>query len=386
MSVKKHAFATRVIHAGYNSDKHLGAVTPPIYQTSVFKLSEPGKTKYGFDYSRNVNPTRAALEECIADLEGGKYCLAFSSGMAAINNCIYLLTSGDHIVASQDIYGGTFRYFVKVASKYDIDVDFVDMCEPENVERAIKENTKMIWIETPSNPLLKITDMQKISQIAQKHRLITVADNTFMTPLFQNPLEWGIDIVVHSCSKYIGGHSDIIAGALVTSKEDIYQVMKFHQFTVGAVPSPFDCFLMLRGIKTLSVRMEAHQANARALAEFLNDHPKVKKVYYPAFPSASQYITAAKQMRGFGGVVSFELDCAPEDVNKFLKNLHVFAISGSLGGVESHVSVPYHMSHAPMPADFKERVGIAETLVRLSVGIEDINDLQQDLDNALKTI
>lgn len=383
---QKYAFPTRAVHSGNNPDKHLGAVNVPIYQTTIFKLNEPAKPKWGFDYTRNANPTRQAVEECIADLEGGKYCLVFSSGMAAINNCIYLLTSGSHVIASQHIYGGTFRYFMKVASKYDIEVDFVDLSNIENLEKAVKATTRMIWVETPSNPLLKITDLEKVAIIAQKHKIITVADNTFMSPFFQNPLTWGIDIVVHSCSKYLGGHSDVLAGALITSNDEIYQVMKFHQFAVGAVPGQFDCFLLQRGIKTLPLRMDCCEKNARALAQFLTAHPRVKKVYYPGLPDHPQYILVAKQMKGFGGIISFEIDGADEARGAFLKGLNLFTLSGSLGGVESTVAAPYFMSHSAFPRELKEAAGITENLIRLSVGVEDANDLRQDLDKALSEI
>lgn len=382
----KYNFATRAIHSGHNPDKHIGAVNVPIYQTTTFKTTDIGKSKTGYDYTRNGNPTRSALEECLADLEGGKYGLAFSSGMAAINNCIYLLTSGSHVIVSENVYGGTYRYFTKVASKYDIEVDFLDLSNIENLEKAIKENTRMIWIETPSNPLLKITDLEKVSAMAKKFNIVTVADNTFMTPYYQNPLEWGIDIVVHSCSKYLAGHSDVLAGAIITSNEEIYNVMKFHQSAVGAVPGPFDCYLLLRGIKTLAVRMEAHEKNAKILAPFLSQHPSVRTVYHPSLVNNPQFILTAKQMRGFGSIISFEINGGLDEVNKFFKELNLIIQSRSLGGVESSLAVPYFMSHAAFPAEIKEKLGITQNLIRLSVGIEDPNDLIQDLDKALNSI
>ncbi|MFH1453432.1 MAG: PLP-dependent aspartate aminotransferase family protein [Armatimonadota bacterium] len=382
----KYNFATRAIHSGYNPDKNLGSISVPIYQTSIFKLNDFDKPRHGFDYSRNDNPTRAVLESCIADLEGAKYGLAFSSGMAAINNCIYLLTSGSHVIVSQHLYGGTYRYFAKVATKYNIEVDFVDITNPDNLERHIKENTRMIWVETPSNPLMYVTDLEKVVSCAQNYKIVTVADNTFMTPYFQNPLSWGIDIVVHSCTKYLGGHSDLLAGALLTSNDEIYQVMKFHQSAVGAVPGPLDCFLLLRGIKTLPLRMEAHEKNAKTIADYLLEHPKVKTLYYPGLADHPQYIVAAKQMKGSGGIVSFELNGDEEAVNKFIKGLNLFSLTGSLGGVESLVSVPYHMSHAAFPKEIRESLGITSNLMRLSVGIEDINDIIQDLDKGFNAI
>lgn len=376
-------FATKAIHAGNHYDPATGAICVPIYQTSTYVQEGIGINK-GFVYSRTDNPSRRALEENIAALEGAKYGLAFASGLAAVNNVINLLKTGDHVVSANDLYGGTYRIFTKVFANYGVTFDFVDSTELRNIANALKPNTKILWLETPSNPLLKITDLKGAIAIARKNRLISVVDNTFATPYLQQPLEFGADIVLHSTTKYLGGHSDIIGGALVTNNKGLYERLKFFQNAVGAVPGPMDCFLTLRGIKTLALRMERHCENAFAIAKFLSKHPKVKKVYYPGLNYHQGHSIAKKQMKGFGGMVSFELKGDNRKTMKFLSSTKLFALAESLGCVHSLINHPPTMTHASVPADVRKQIGINDNLVRLSVGIENAEDLIADLKQALK--
>ncbi|MBI2251349.1 MAG: cystathionine gamma-synthase [Armatimonadetes bacterium] len=382
--MRKFSFETRSIHDGQSPDQITGAVNVPIYQTSTYAQKELGKTYQGYEYSRSENPTRKALEECIASLEGAKYALAFSSGMAAIANILYLLSSSDHVIVSDDVYGGTYRLFSKIFTKFKLEFDFIDISSLESIKAALKRNTKMIWVESPTNPMLKLVDLELISKLAKEFNLISVVDNTFMSPYFQNPLEWGIDIAVHSTTKYLGGHSDIIGGALAAASNSIYEILKFHQKSIGAIPSPFDCFLVLRGIKTLALRMKEHQKNALKIAEFLEKHPEVSRVYYPGLSTHPQYILACRQMKGFGGMISFELREGISAVKNLFKNIKIFTLAESLGGVESLICHPASMTHASLPEDRRLSLGITDGLVRISVGIENIEDLLWDLEQALE--
>lgn len=375
-------FATRAVHAGQPSEKMTGAVMTPIFQTSTYAQASPGEHR-GYDYSRAGNPTRTAYEECLASLEGGKYGLAFSSGMAATDAIVHTLKSGDHIVSCDHIYGGTYRLFEKVYKQLGIETTFVDCVDPEKVERAIQKKTKLLWLESPTNPLLKILDLSTLCKIAKTKGILSVVDNTFLSPYFQNPLNLGADVVVHSVTKFINGHSDVIGGAIVTDNEPLYSQLKLIQMSVGAVPAPWDCFLVMRGIKTLPVRMRQHEANAKSCAQFLEGHPKVEKVIYPGLESHPQREIAKKQMTGFGGMVSFFVKGGFEGARKFLENLKIFTLAESLGGVESLANHPAKMTHASMPPEMREKLGIRDNLIRLSVGIEDVKDLQDDLTQAL---
>lgn len=378
-------FSTIAIRAGQPPDPTTGAISFPIYQTSTYVQDEPAKHK-GFSYSRTENPTRKALEENIAALEEAEYGLCFASGLAAINTVLNLLKSGDHAVAPDDLYGGTYRIFTEVYRKYGIDFTFVDETVPENVQRAIQKRTKIIWIETPSNPLLKITDIEALSRMASSHGCLAVVDNTFASPYLQQPLSLGADIVIHSTTKYLGGHSDVIGGALVTNKQDLFEQLKFYQNAVGAVPGPQDCYLVLRGIKTLSLRMEKHCANARAIATFLDNHHTVSKVFYPGLQTHDGYPIAKKQMKDFGAIVSFELKSGWEGALKFVKATKLFSLGESLGTVFSLVNHPASMTHASIPQEVREKTGITNGLLRLSVGCEDEEDLIEDLSQAFETV
>ncbi len=374
-------FETKAIHTGQEPDKATGAVIVPIYQTSTYVQRGIGKHK-GYEYSRTSNPTRTALEICLASLEEAKFGLAFSSGMAAISTVMNLLKAKDHIIVCDDLYGGTYRLFEKVYKDYALEFSYVDLTNPQNLLKGLKKNTKMVWVETPTNPLLKIIDLKKISKLANKYNLILAVDNTFATPYFQKPLFWGADIVVHSSTKYLSGHSDLVGGAMVTSNPEYYERMKFCQNAVGGIPGPFDCFLVLRGLKTLSVRMREHQANAVEVAEYLSGHKKVKKVFYPGLKSHPMHNLAKKQMSGFGGMVSFELKGNLAGIRRFFKNSKLFSLAESLGGVESLAGHPALMTHSSIPLKLRKRLGISDNLVRLSVGIENIEDLIEDLRRA----
>jgi len=378
-------FSTRAIHAGQEPDPTTGAVCTPIYQTSTYVQEGLNKHK-GFEYARTQNPTRDALEACLASMEGATHGLCFGSGLAAEGCIMHLLSAGDHVICGDDVYGGTYRLFEKVWKRYGLTFTFVDASDAKKVEAAIGPNTKMIWIETPTNPLLRLCDIKAIAKVGKDKGLITVVDNTFASPYLQNPIEMGADIVVHSVTKYLGGHSDVVGGAVLTSRDDLYETLKFHQNAVGAVPGPFDCFLVLRGVKTLAVRMEAHQKNAMAIAQYLEKHPAVEKVMYPGLASHPQHALAQAQMSGFGGMVSFVLKGGLESARQFLGSTKLFALAESLGGVESLVCHPVSMTHGSIPKAERDARGVVDALVRLSVGIEDIDDLLKDLEAGLAKV
>ena len=375
-------FATKAIHAGQEPDPSTGAIIAPIFQTSTYVQAGLGEHK-GFEYSRTQNPTRSALEECMAAIEDGRYGLAFASGMAAESATLSLLSAGEHIVSCDDLYGGSYRIFERVMRRYNVETTYVAAGNIEGYERAIRPNTKMIWLETPTNPLLRLIDIQAVAEIAHRHNLLLVVDNTFASPYFQQPLKLGADIVVHSTTKYLNGHSDIIGGALVLNNEEVYQAIKFYQNAAGGVPSPFDSWLTLRGIKTLAVRMRQHEENAIAVAKFLAEHPRVEKVYYPGLPAHPDYALAKRQMSGFGGMVSFQFKGIYADVDKVVRRFKIFALAESLGGVDSLVCHPASMTHGSIPKDIRESRGLTDALLRLSVGIEDVDDLLADLEQAL---
>ncbi len=378
----KQKFETRAIHAGCEPDSGTGAIMTPIFQTSTYVQESPGKHK-GYDYSRTHNPTRTALEKNIASLEEGNYGLAFSSGMSAITAITQMLSAGDHIICSDDVYGGTFRLFDKVLKKFNLEFDFIDLTRLQSLERYIKNTTKLVWLESPSNPLLKLIDIEATARIAKSRGIVTVVDNTFATPFFQKPLKRGADIVMHSTTKYLNGHSDVIGGALAMNDQELYTKLQFLQNAAGGVPGPFDCFLVLRGIKTLAIRMERHAGNALKIAQFLESHPKVRKVIYPGLSSHPQHELAKKQMSGFGGIVTFFIKGGLETARKFLERVKVFSLAESLGGVESLIEHPAIMTHASLPKEVREKIGISDELIRVSVGIEHVDDLISDLKQAL---
>ena len=378
-----HGFGTRAIHAGQAPDPSTGAICTPIYQTSTFVQKSPGVIVEEYDYSRAANPTRTALEANIASLEGGKHGLAFSSGVAATGVVIHLLSAGDHVVLCDDVYGGTNRIFHRVFQQMGIQITLVDMTDLEATRAAFKPNTKLVWIETPTNPMLKVVDIAAVTKIAKQHGAITAVDNTFSSPYLQNPLSLGADIVCHSSTKYIGGHSDAIGGVLITNDADLHKRMKFIQLSEGAVPGIMECFLFLRSTKTLHVRMDRHCDNAMQVAKHLDAHPKVEKVIYPGLESHPQHAIAKKQMRAFGGMVTIYLKGGLAESRAMLEKVKIFALAESLGGVESLIEHPAIMTHASVPADQRAKLGIADNLVRLSVGIEDVKDLIADLDQAI---
>jgi cystathionine gamma-lyase len=375
-------FATKAIHAGQEPDPSTGAIMTPIYQTSTYAQAGLGDHK-GYEYSRSHNPTRTALEECIAALEDGQYGLAFASGMAAEQAILSLLSAGDHMISCDDLYGGSFRIFERVMRRYNVETSYVTAGNIAAYEQAIRPNTRLIWLETPTNPLLRLVDIQAVAEIAHKHHILLVVDNTFASPYFQQPLKLGADIVVHSTTKYINGHSDVIGGALALNNEEVYEAIKFYENAAGGVPSPFDAWLILRGIKTLAVRMRQHEENARIVASFLNEHPQVEKVYYPGLASHPDHELAKRQMSGFGGMVSFQFKGAYADVDKLVRRFKVISLAESLGGVESLVCHPASMTHGSIPKEIRESRGLTDTLLRLSVGIEDVEDLLADLQQAL---
>jgi len=376
-------FATRAIHAGQEPDPSTGAIMVPVYQTSTYVQDGPGAHK-GYEYARTQNPTRTALEANIASLENARYGLAFASGMAAIDAIVKLLNPGDHVISTSDLYGGTYRIFTKVFRKYGISFDFTPMSSPEEVEALLKPSTKMIWVETPTNPMLNIIDIAAMAAIAKSSGAWLVVDNTFASPYLQSPIDLGADIAVHSATKYIGGHSDLISGVLATSNETLYADLKFLQNSCGAVPGPQDCFLALRGIKTLHIRMDRHCSNAAEIANFLKDHPAVGDVFWPGFKDHPGHEIAKRQMRNFGGMVSFRLRSdRMEDAERVLKRSKLFACAESLGGVESLIGHPATMTHGSIPAEERAKTGVTDTLIRLSVGIEDSIDLIADLEYAL---
>ncbi|WP_449620578.1 bifunctional cystathionine gamma-lyase/homocysteine desulfhydrase [Robertmurraya sp. Marseille-Q9965] len=374
---------TRLIHGGISGDPATGAVSVPIYQVSTYKQEGVGGHK-GFEYSRTGNPTRHALEELIKDIEGGHAGFAFGSGMAAITAVIMLLNSGDHVVLTDDVYGGTYRVMNKVLNRFGIESTFVDTSNLGEIEKAIKENTKAIYIETPTNPLLKITDIREAANIAKRHDLLTIVDNTFSTPYWQNPIELGADIVLHSATKYIGGHSDVVAGLVVVNNEKLAQDLHFVQNSTGGVLGPQDSWLLMRGIKTLGVRMEETEANTKEIVAFLENHPRVKKVYYPGLESHPNHEIAKKQATGFGGMISFDIG-SEEAADELLRKVKYFTLAESLGAVESLISVPARMTHASIPKERRAELGITDGLVRISVGLEDVEDLIEDLKQGLES-
>ena len=387
MSTKKNkqGFETRAIHAGQEPDPTTGAIMTPIYTSSTYVQESPGVHK-GYDYSRSVNPTRKALESCIADLEGSSFGYAFASGMAASATVLELLDSGDHVIAMDDLYGGTYRLFENVRKRSaGLDFTFCDLSDLSTLENSINEKTKMIWIETPTNPLLKIADLEAISSFAKSHNLIAVCDNTFCSPFVQNPLEFGFDIVVHSATKYLNGHSDLIGGVVVCSndREELASEILYLQNAVGSIMNPFDSFLLLRSLKTLPIRMERHCSNAHKIALYLESHDAIEKVIYPGLESHPQHEIAKKQMNGFGGMISVVLKGGLESATKFLERTELFSLAESLGGVESLIEHPAIMTHASIPPEIREEIGISDGLVRLSVGIESIDDLMLDIENSL---
>jgi cystathionine beta-lyase/cystathionine gamma-synthase len=354
----------------------------PIFQTSTYAQQGIGEHK-GYEYARTGNPTRTALESCLADLENGKHGLAFASGMAAEQAVLSLLSSGDSLVSCDDLYGGTYRFFERILGRYNIDTTYVQANSIDDYERAIRPETKLIWLETPTNPLLRLVDIRAVAQVAHSHNILLVVDNTFSSPYFQRPLELGADIVMHSTTKYINGHSDVIGGAVITNNEEAYQAFKFYQNAAGGVPGPFDAWLTLRGIKTLALRMRQHEENAHSVARFLEEHPRVERVYYPGLASHPDHKLAKRQMSGFGGMVSFQLKGTLADVDTVVRRFKVFTFAESLGGVESLVCHPASMTHGSIPREIREERGLTDTLLRLSVGIEDIEDLLADLEQSL---
>lgn len=383
---KNFRFSTQAIHAGQNPESVTGAVMTPVFMTSTYAQQSPGVHK-GYEYSRTHNPTRKALEECMATLEGGQFGLAFASGLGALTTvCEGLFQAGDHIVYSDDVYGGTFRLFDKVLTKFGLKFTAVDMADLNQVERAITPQTKMIWVETPTNPMLKLADIQAVSQIAHKHGAICAVDNTFMSPYFQKPLTLGADLVLHSTTKYVNGHSDVVGGIVVVKDKTIADKLYFHQNAMGIIPGPMDCFLVLRGLKTLHVRMKQHEENAAKIARHFEKHPKIEKLIYPGLESHPQYNLAKKQMSGFGGMITILLKSDLAGCRRFLENVSVFTLAESLGGVESLVNHPAIMTHASVPAEQRKKLGILDNLARLSVGIEDVQDLIDDLESALNKV
>ena len=376
-------FETRAIHAGQEPDEETGALMTPIFANSTYVQDGPGEDR-GYEYSRTGNPTRDDLEDNLASLEGGEHGRAFSSGMGAINTVLNLLESGDHVVAGDDVYGGTHRIFTQVYEDYDVDFDFVDTTDHDAVRAAMRDSTELVWVETPTNPLMNVNDIDALSDIAHEHDALCAVDNTFATPYLQRPLEFGADVVCHSLTKYLGGHSDLVAGALITDDEELDDQFGFYQNSVGATPSPFDCFLVLRGTKTLGVRMDRHCETAAELAEWLDGHEHVSDVYYPGLEDHPGHELAAEQMDDFGGMLSFELDASLDEASDFVSETEVFTLAESLGGVESLIEQPAAMTHAAIPKEEREAAGLTDGLVRASVGIEHVDDLKADLQQAIE--
>jgi cystathionine gamma-lyase len=383
LDTSKLGFGTRAIHAGQEPDPTTGAVMTPIYQTSTYWQESPGKHK-GYAYARGKNPTRTALEKCLASLEGAKHGLCFSSGMGATDAVIKLLRPGDEVITGNDLYGGTYRMFTKVFAQYGIRFHFIDLTDANNIRTYINDNTKLLWIETPTNPTMQIVDIAACSAIAKEHGITLAVDNTFASPYLQNPLALGADIVMHSVTKYLGGHSDVVMGALLTSDDKLYEQLAFIHNSCGATPGPQDSFLVLRGLKTLHLRMRAHCENGKRIAEFLQSHPAIEKVYWPGFANHPNHEIAKKQMRDFGGMISIVLKQADlEKTFKIASSFRVFTLAESLGGVESLINHPATMTHASIPKEEREKAGVVDNLLRLSVGVEDIDDLLADLKQAL---
>jgi cystathionine beta-lyase len=383
MSAQDHKLATRLIHAGVSPDPTTGAIMTPIYQTSTYVQAAPGDHK-GYEYARTQNPTRAALQSALANIENGKYALCFGSGMAATDAVAKLLQPGDEVIVSNDLYGGTYRIFTKVFANYGVVFHFIDMHNASNIANYVNEKTKMIWVETPTNPLLNIIDIEAAAAISKANNCLLVVDNTFASPYLQNPLDWGADIVLHSATKYLGGHSDVVHGVLIVNDSDLEERLRFIQNSCGAVPGPQDCFLVLRGIKTLHVRMQRHCENGRKIAEWLRQHPKVGKVLWCGFEDHPNHAIARKQMRDFGGMISFTLkDDNIDAALEVLQKTELFALAESLGGVESLIGHPATMTHASIPQEDRIARGLSDSLIRLSVGIEDADDLIADLAQAI---
>lgn len=379
-------FGTKAIHAGVEPDPSTGAIMTPIYQTSTYVQASPGDHK-GYEYARTQNPTRTALESSLAALENGKYATAFGSGMAAVDAILKYLRPGDEVISTNDLYGGSYRIFTKVFEPYGIKFHFVDLSKLDQLPSLVNEKTKMLWLETPTNPLIRIIDVKAASNIAKTHGIKVVVDNTFASPYLQNPLDLGADVVLHSITKYIGGHSDVVMGCVITNEESFHQHLRFIQNAVGAVPGPQDCFLVLRGIKTLHLRLKAHCENGKQVAHFLRNHDKVSHVYWPGFEDDPGHAIAKEQMRDFGGMISFTLKGDKmEDALKVLEGTQLFALAESLGGVESLIGHPASMTHASIPKSEREKAGLTDTLIRLSVGVEDIEDLLEDLKQALAKV
>lgn len=381
-SADDYGFETRAIHAGQPPDEATGAVIPPVYLTSTYAQSSPGVHK-GYEYSRTHNPTRRAYETCVANLEQARFGFAFASGCAGATTVMHLLKAGDHVVCCDDMYGGTYRLFERVIKENGIDFSYVDLANPQNLSQAMQANTKLVWMESPTNPLLKLIDVQALSEVAHAHEALVMVDNTFMSPYLQNPITQGADLVLHSSTKFINGHSDLVGGVVVTDNEDLAERLAFLSNSMGSIQSTFDAFLCMRSLKTLAVRMEAHQSNARVLAQQLEDHPKVERVVYPGLPSHPDYDLAQRQMQGPGGMLSFSIKGGLPAARAFLENVRIFTLAESLGGVESLIEHPAIMTHASIPADIRAQLGIDDGLIRLSVGIESLADLQRDVDQAL---
>lgn len=373
---------TLAVHAGVEPDPLTGAVMTPIYQTSTYTQAGPGEHK-GYEYSRTDNPTRTPLQRCLAELEGGAHALVFASGMAATDAVVNLLDGGDHVVAGDDLYGGTYRLFTKVAARRGIDFTFVPTSDLERVEAAMRPNTKLVWVESPTNPMMNLCDIAAIAEIARSRGALTAVDNTFATPYFQRPLHLGADIVMHSMTKYLNGHSDVVMGCLALRDADLFARLKFLQNSIGAVPAPMDCFLALRGIKTFALRMRQHGENGMRIARWLDAHPKIERVFYPGLPSHPQHELATRQMTGFGGMMSFLVRADLEGTRRFLASVRLCALAESLGGVETLIEHPAIMTHASVPPEVRKEIGIHDNLVRLSVGIEAADDIEADLDRAL---
>ena len=376
-------FDTKIVRSGIKPDPTTGAIVPPIYQTATYVLPEIGRD-LGFDYTRSSNPTREILENNLAGIEGGKFGTCFASGMSAVDSVMKLLKKGDHVVCSDDVYGGVSRHFNNILVNYGLSFTYVDSSNPENVENAITSVTKLLWVETPTNPLLKVTDLNAMSQIVKNHGILFGVDSTFATPVFLRPFEFGADIVMHSTTKYISGHNQIIGGIIITNDKEIHEQMKYVQKTIGAVPSPFDCWLTLLGVKTLHLRMERHASNAQAVAEFLESHPQVEKITYPGLPSHPQYLIAKEQMDGFSGMISFELKDGIPAGKTLMNSVKLCSLAESLGAVETMITHPATMTHVDVPEEERHARGLTDGLVRISVGIEDVDDIIDDLKQALE--
>ena len=378
-------FDTKVVQAGITPDPTTGAILPPLYQTATYVLEEVGKDK-GFDYTRSSNPTRQVMEEILAILDGGKFGIAFASGMSAVDSCMRLLKAGDHVICSDDVYGGVSRHFNQILVNYDLHFSYVDSSNSANIENAIQSNTKLIWIETPTNPLLKITDLEAVGNIAKKHNILFGVDSTFATPVFLRPLEFGADLVMHSTTKYLSGHNQLIGGVVITNRENLFDQLKFVQKSIGAVPGPFDCWLTILGIKTLDLRMKKHDSNAQTVAKYLEAHSKVASVTYPGLPSHPAHETAKKQMSGFSGMISFELTGGISAGKIVMNSVKLAKLAESLGAVETMITHPATMTHADVQKNEREARGLTDGLVRLSVGIENPDDIIADLEQALNRV